>query len=271
VGFLRREFGSRSTDVEVRADTPRQYSVPIFDAQPGARVEVVGESFYQSALDRAAGGRTEHGPVHVAHIAGLAPEPSNPHDPNAVVVQLDGATVGHLSRTDAVAYRPVFEAVARMGYPAIGCHATLTGGWDRGGGDRGSIGVVLHLGTPRELLGELGVEVPGVEPSPGRDIEPEAPLAVVDPATLHPLAGRSVCFTGESGCTIGGAPIGRATQEALAINAGLSVLPRVTKKLDILVVSPAVGTTGKVTKAVEYGIPCVEEATFWRAVGVRID
>jgi hypothetical protein len=45
----------------------------------------------------------------------------------------------------------------------------------------------------------------------------------------------------------------------------------VTKKLDVLVVSPFVQRTGKVAKAEQYGVACVEEGMFWRAIGVRID
>jgi hypothetical protein len=194
-------------------------------------------------------------------------EPTNAYDPNAVMVQIGGSVVGYLSRADAVAYQPVLEAVRRMGFQAFGCHASLTGGWDRGAGDRGSFGVVLHLATPRELLVELGLAEPEPEPAP----RPLLHVAFTDPVTLGALSGRAVCFTGESTCTIRGAPISRATQEALAFNAGLAVLSGVTKKLDVLVVSARAGTTGKVRKAVDYGIPCVEEANFWRAIGVKID
>ena len=37
-------------------------------------------------------------------IAALVPEPSNPYDSNAVMVQIDGRHVGYLSREDAVAF-----------------------------------------------------------------------------------------------------------------------------------------------------------------------
>jgi hypothetical protein len=266
MGFLRRLFGSPSPEA-TRVDGPQAVDVPIFDARPRSAVGIVGESHYQATLERLAEGRTDRGPVRVEHVAGLIAEPSNPYDPNAVKVQIGGATVGYLTRSDAVAYKPVLEAVAHMGYAAFGCHASLIGGWDRGGGDRGSIGVVLHLGTPRELLVELGVEVAAPAPAP----QPAIEIVLTDPATVGALAGRAVCFTGESGCTIGGAMISRATQEALAVNAGLAVLPRVTKKLDVLVVSTRAETTGKVAKALEYGVPCVDERAFWLTLGVKID
>jgi NAD-dependent DNA ligase len=63
----------------------------------------------------------------------------------------------------------------------------------------------------------------------------------------------------------------RPTQEALASNAGLRLLSRITKKRDLLVVSPLAGRTGKVVKAELYEIPRTDEPTFWRAIGVRID
>jgi NAD-dependent DNA ligase len=91
------------------------------------------------------------------------------------------------------------------------------------------------------------------------------------PQDLGDLTRKTVCFTGESACTVGGLPMSRPTQEILATNAGLHVLPRVTKKLDLLVVSPLVERTGKVAKAELYGILRVDESAFWRAIGVKID
>lgn len=61
--------------------------------------------------------------------------------------------VGHLTREEAVAYRPLIDAVAAAGH-VVGCRASLTGGWDRGGGDRGNIGVILYLGAPRACADE---------------------------------------------------------------------------------------------------------------------
>lgn len=58
----------------------------------------VGESQYQGALKHA----SRHGRLCWAM---LVPEPENPFDSNAVVVQIDGATVGYLSRTDARRYQ----------------------------------------------------------------------------------------------------------------------------------------------------------------------
>lgn len=102
-------------------------------------IEVVGESNYQSALLAAAGGKTADGPARTEHLALLVPEPSNPYDKNAVRVEIGGRLVGYLSRAVA---RELSADLRRIGTP-LACHARITGGWNRGGGDTGSFGVVL--------------------------------------------------------------------------------------------------------------------------------
>lgn len=241
----------------------------LFEPMGRATLDVVGESGYQGTLDQAAGGRTVDGTKDRDHIAVLVPEPSNPYDRQAVrVVIVPHGVIGYLSRENAVLYRPVIDRLAAIG-KLTACRASLRGGWDRGGTDRGSIGVQLHLGRPEALMAELRAE--GMLPEDAREVV----SVVVPPAAvardLGNLTGKTVCFTGGSACTVGGMPVSRATQEILAMNAGLHVLPRVTKKLDLLVVSPLADRTGKVVKAEQYAIPQVDEATFWRSIGVRID
>lgn len=143
-----------SGDLKLEADIP----AVLFDpAVP--MVNVVGESHYQGSLERIAGGRTIDGPKYRDHHAMLLPEPNNPYEGNAVRVVVvtsagTGGTVGYLSRDDAVAYRPVIDRLATEGKLAA-CRASLSGGWDRGDGERGSFGVRLSIGTPDALLGEL--------------------------------------------------------------------------------------------------------------------
>ncbi len=122
-------------------------------------VNVVGEGSYQGSLERLAGGRTTDGPRDRDHTAILLPEPTNPYDPNAVRVAVltasgDGATIGYLSREDAVDYRPVIDRLAAEGKVAA-CRASIGGGWDRGSGVRGNFGVRLSMGTPDALMKEL--------------------------------------------------------------------------------------------------------------------
>ena len=132
-----------------------------FDSDKRHTVEVVGESAYQGTLERIAGGRTVDGCRDRDHTSVLLPEPTNRYDSHAVRVVVipwgpskGSGLVGYLAREDAVAYRPVIDRLAEVGRLAA-CAASLKGGWDQGGGDRGHIGVRLHIDTPAGALKEL--------------------------------------------------------------------------------------------------------------------
>lgn len=96
-----------------------------------------------------------------------------------------------------------------------------------------------------------------------------APALAVNRATE--LVGKTVCFTGESGCSIGGVPLDRARQEQLAAAAGLIPVDSVTKRLDILVLADASSMSGKAKKADEYGVRKMAERAFWATLGVGVD
>ena len=98
-------------------------------------VNVAGESHYQEALHAIAG--TAGGEVRLETTAALIPEPSNPHDANAVRVEIDGRLVGYLPRTFAVSYGAVVREPAERGRTAV-CDAMVAG---RGG----VLGVFLRL------------------------------------------------------------------------------------------------------------------------------
>lgn len=72
-------------------------------------VHVVGESFYEDNLHVLCGAATDH-MRQFAKTAVLMVEGNNPYDRNAVRVDVDGLTVGHLSRADAVRFRTRFGA-----------------------------------------------------------------------------------------------------------------------------------------------------------------
>jgi hypothetical protein len=148
----------------------------VFDSEVRNAVDVVGESAYQGTVEVIAGGRTPDGAARRDHTAVLLPEPTNRYDSWAVrvvVVPYGGSTgsglVGYLSREDAVAYRPLIDRLAAVGR-IVGCAASLTGGWDRGLGDRGHFGVRLHIATPpaamRELEGDPSCLGPAWESAP---------------------------------------------------------------------------------------------------------
>ena len=113
-------------------------------AGPGTfAIEVVGVSRRQHVLAdiverHGRSGRT------VAVAALLVLEPENPHDPNAVRVEIDGALIGYLSRDNAARYRADLTAA---GTPdaTVQCTARIVGGFETASGERASFGVRLDL------------------------------------------------------------------------------------------------------------------------------
>lgn len=107
-------------------------------------VNVAGESHYQDALREIVGDREPQ--VRHTTEAILEPEPENPHDPNAVVVRIDGHKVGYLPRAEAVAYGPTLRALADRGR-AGAVEAVVAGRNDAG---TSNLGVFLRLPDPDE-------------------------------------------------------------------------------------------------------------------------
>lgn len=126
---------------------------------PGGRsVNVVGESFYQAALESIAGGKTED-TCNLERWAILHREPDNPYDTNAVAVYIFGQKVGHLSQSDAERYAPIIDELWRSFGKRAACRASITGGWRRLARDgvtvtnEGHYGVRLGLADPEDLVG----------------------------------------------------------------------------------------------------------------------
>lgn len=122
------------------------------------------------------------------------------------------------------------------------------------------------LDTVREIL---GLSPSDLQASLDEEYE-RLPVSLPVPES-ESLAGKSVCFTGTSVCSERGRPLTRERVQELAAEAGLVVLPRVTKKLDILVVADPNTASSKARKAREYGTRVVAEVAFWRAIDVRVD
>jgi hypothetical protein len=104
------------------------------------RVDVVGESNYQAAIRRACGWEPDT-ETRFECMAELVPEPTNKYDPNAIMVQIDGACVGYLSRGDAVKFGPAIKAAVQK--QGVGCCRAIIAG--RAGGETDNLGVFLHL------------------------------------------------------------------------------------------------------------------------------
>lgn len=175
MGFLRRLLGQgeakdswppRGPITDWPTAIPfHELSAYLFPTVGSKLVDVVGESHHQGSLEQIGGGKTVDGIARPDHTAILLPEPRNPYDPNAVRVILATKSkgisghCGYLAREDAVTYRSIINRIATAGL-VTACQATLTGGWDRGRSDVGSIGVSLHLGTVADCEVELVKEPP---------------------------------------------------------------------------------------------------------------
>src|SRR3989475_11727740 len=83
---------------------------------------IVGESHYQEALEQICGPRTDEGEDRRIE-AHLVLEDENPHDSMAVRVDINGITVGYLSRDHARKYRRGFTksgyGTANSYFPAL--------------------------------------------------------------------------------------------------------------------------------------------------------
>ena len=129
-----------------RGSIPVEATRRIWLDGPGSySLEIVGESHYQPALEALCGGRTPEG-ADLQFDARLVCEGSNPHDPHAVRIDIGGQTVGYLSRSHARVYRRQLDSLGYRGCTAF-CSARVRGGWDRGPGDWGYLGVWLDLPT----------------------------------------------------------------------------------------------------------------------------
>jgi hypothetical protein len=230
-------FSGRTAQMHIRY-------VTFDDVRGDARVEVVGEQYHAEAVEAF---RRFCGPAGVAEAL-LMRQPDNPKDTNAIAVSVwtssdppEAAHVGYLLRDDAAAYRPVFEF---MGDVAIRCEAAIAP--YRGGG--GTDGVVLHLGTPGELIAEAWLNANPVQED-------------------HPWHGQVVAFTG-FGTRLAGVTLDRDGQRLLARRAGCLIAQRLTKKVAVLVATDGDDETGQLARARDYGIPVVDEAEFWQTLGV---
>ena len=136
-------------------------------------MEVVGESHYQVALQALADLFTTIGRTDRSFSACLRPEPTNPHDPNAIAVTTDDQTViGYLSRPVAKQFGPTLRAQPT---PVV-VQAQLRGGSTQ----QPSIGVVLDFSPVYELV---------AQGRPQMAPRPIAQSAASPPAADKPQAG----------------------------------------------------------------------------------
>lgn len=202
----------------------------------------------------------------------------------------------HISEDAALAYMALLDRVLEdrhLSTEEVGALGELAADW----GISAEAANRLHLGYLNALWRMARAD--GVVTDPERnDIEIVAellgvPLAPVDDAvdavgrvrtepmpqparrtsqrSAEEFRDKSVCFTGDSVCTIDGYPLSRTDQERMAAAAGMVVKSGVSSKLDVLVLADADSQSGKARKAAELGVRMVAEPVFWRMLGVAID
>jgi hypothetical protein len=120
-------------------------------------LEVVGESYRQEVLWEIVGGRCDER-VRFDTVALLVPEPTNEHDPNAIMVLIRGELVGYLSREDATMYLPgLRRLIERSEDGRVALNATIVGG-GKDTDHRGRVAVTVFGGDKHtDRLGLLGV------------------------------------------------------------------------------------------------------------------
>jgi hypothetical protein len=124
---------------------PKQRPIPskVYEwPDEGDEFDIVGESHYQKSIKILAGPHDEH-VYNKEYRAFLIPENDNPYDKKAVRVDIEGMTVGYLSREDAPDFRESLREKKLTG-KITACKAIVIGG--RGpNGEIWSYGIRLSL------------------------------------------------------------------------------------------------------------------------------
>lgn len=142
MGLFDRLKASASAAAEARGAASKTGSAVAAQLFSGSEdLELVGEASFQDALWSIARSRPGDRVRHEA-VAALVPEPQNPHDANAISVQIDGRVVGYFAREMAVAYGPGLRALMEQTGGYIALEAVIVGGGIRADGP-GKLGVWL--------------------------------------------------------------------------------------------------------------------------------
>ena len=139
--FLKSNIGKMSSQQPNRKANLN--GLPFLHGPGTFSVDIVGESHYQNALNRICGGKTADGHNLIVQ-AELIHEDHNPHDSQAIRIDIHGMTVGYFSKKLAQEYR---KRITESGYPGVTavCNAMIVGGWKRDEHDEGHYGVKLDL------------------------------------------------------------------------------------------------------------------------------
>src|SRR5690606_20685833 len=103
-----------------------------------------GEAHYQSNFESICGQRKPHGENQLVE-AQLVLESNNQFDRNAVRVDVQGRTLGYLSREEAKEYRTVYSMLNVPESTVLVLDGQIRGGWLRENGDKGHYGLWLDF------------------------------------------------------------------------------------------------------------------------------
>lgn len=106
-------------------------------------LEVVGESNYQNNIKKLIIKHDNTG-INQECIATLIPESDNKYDKNAVRIDVDGLTVGYLSRNDAILFRELLKT-NNLENQVTTCNATINGGFAMNNNKKASYGIFLKI------------------------------------------------------------------------------------------------------------------------------
>lgn len=179
------------------------------------RYEAVGEAYNPEQMQRVIA--SVQGRTDALLAAWLVPDPSNPHDPNAVVVWMLGGKVGYLPRELSATWRPVLERLrARYGV-SVACPGTLDPPSDA---NQGGFGVAVWL--------------PTLEGAPRQGVPPPVPGTSQRGAPPIPAAAQRGAA---AGAEVGSRPAAAASDELArtlaALKAAKQELESVEEALDI--------------------------------------
>jgi hypothetical protein len=139
---LRRDADAKPQQRQASAGAQLMASAHHWDNDGYRDVAIVGESNYQHHLKQVVGTPDDNG-VAVSCVAFLIPEPTNQYDANAVRIDINGGTVGYLSKSDAVKFHRRLKREELTG-AITSCPAMIFGG-KQASGARTPYGVWLEM------------------------------------------------------------------------------------------------------------------------------
>lgn len=137
-------FGTRSDTQTAPTKISTGQSLIHWESLGEFEFEIVGESFYQSALAALASSYDQVSLKNSVFKAMLVPDDNNKYDKQAVRVDINGLTVGHLSKDDARSFRRRLSS-KKKSKAVSSCDAIITGGFLKKDGSRAHFGVKLDI------------------------------------------------------------------------------------------------------------------------------